>query len=279
MKSPGAKTIEAMLWLYDFLSVVIVILFTLLVSFLIWLLIPNEMDKRTEEQKKKAQKEIGLKSLANLAHRNIIEVIWTISPVIILTLVAYPSFDLLYYYDAVSTPVLTIKIIGSQWYWSYDVPPQSYFETRGLTSFQALEKDADLPIRLLDDIRSNEDSVELLNSIVALREVQIGEEDGDSYMLDVAELEEGEYRLLTPEPTVRLPVGVPFRFVIVGSDVLHSFAIPALGIKLDAVPGRVNQVSVYVTVPGVYYGQCSELCGVGHAFMPIRLEFIELKRT
>jgi heme/copper-type cytochrome/quinol oxidase subunit 2 len=319
IKSPGAKTIEAMLWLYDFLFWVGTVLFVGIICAVIWMASIKTKAEEEELRRQKAKKTLTKRIIAVITHNNAIEFYWTIAPVILLTIMAYPSFDLLYYYDIVSSPQLTLKAEGNQWYWSYEIPSQAVVEEpiivrcrkptgekhniyirkvyeydyyaivhEDLEAAEAIAKDIppgfpvgseELLEEALLDIRSNEDSFPIINRIVPLFGYRIAEDECDSYMLDVNELEEGEYRLLTPDPTIRLPAGVNLRFVIGASDVLHSFAVPALGIKIDAVPGRINQVPVYVTVPGIYYGQCSELCGVGHGFMPIRLEFIELRRV
>jgi cytochrome c oxidase subunit 2 len=98
----------------------------------------------------------------------------------------------------------------------------------------------------------------------------------DSYMVPEAELSKGDFRLLEVDNKLVLPVNTHVRFLITGADVLHSFAVPSFGIKVDAVPGRLNQTSVYVKREGTFYGQCSELCGVNHGFMPIKVNVVSL---
>lgn len=136
----------------------------------------------------------------------------------------------MYAVEEVVEPTLSVKVVGHQWYWSYEVSTSS--------------KDVDF----------------------------------DSYMVNEEDLEVGELRLLEVDNRLLLPVAHHVRFVITSGDVLHSFAVPGLGIKLDACPGRLNEVSTYVKREGVYYGQCSELCGVNHAFMPICVEVTKVSR-
>ena len=167
--------------------------------------------------------------ITNLVHGTIIEIIWTITPAIILMLIAVPSFALLYSIDEIINPMITLKAIGSQWYWTYD-----YYDPDFEVIFKA-----------------------------------------DSYMIPTDELPQGWPRLLEVDQHLTCPIEWHLRLIITATDVLHSFAVPSLGIKVDAVPGRLNQASLYIQREGVYYGQCSELCGVNHGFMPIVIEAID----
>lgn len=158
-------------------------------------------------------------------HNTVLEVLWTTIPVIILVIIAIPSFKLLYYVDRVEDADMTLKAIGRQWYWSYEYPDHGNF------TFDA---------------------------------TLVPEED----------LEEGQPRLLATDNLVVLPVDTKIRLLVTASDVLHAFAVPAFGIKLDAVPGRINETWVEITAEGTYYGQCSEICGTGHAYMPIAIKAV-----
>ena len=158
-------------------------------------------------------------------HNTLIEVLWTTVPVVILVLIAIPSFKLLYYADRVEDADMTIKAIGHQWYWSYEYPDHGDFTFDG--------------IMLSDDER-----------------------------------EEGQPRLLATDTFVVLPVDTKIRLLVTADDVLHSFAMPAFGIKLDANPGKVNETWVQITREGTYYGQCSEICGAGHSYMPIAIKAV-----
>nr|QMV34638.1 cytochrome c oxidase subunit II [Galegeeska revoilii] len=157
-----------------------------------------------------------------------VETIWTILPAIILILIALPSLRILYMMDEINNPVMTVKTMGHQWYWSYE-----YTDYTDL-SF-------------------------------------------DSYMIPTNELPPGGLRLLEVDNRVVLPMEVPIRMLISSEDVLHSWAVPALGMKTDAIPGRLNQATLSSTRPGIFYGQCSEICGSNHSFMPIVLEIVPLK--
>nr|YP_010259452.1 cytochrome c oxidase subunit 2 [Stachybotrys chlorohalonata]UIX25748.1 cytochrome c oxidase subunit 2 [Stachybotrys chlorohalonata] len=168
-----------------------------------------------------------------LNHGTLIELIWTVTPAIILILIAFPSFKLLYLMDEVNDPSMTIVSEGHQWYWSYQYP---------------------------DFLNSDGESIEF-----------------DSYIVPDSDLEEGTLRLLEVDNRVRIPIKTHVRVGITSGDVIHSWACPSLGIKADAYPGRLNQVSLFLTREGVYYGQCSEICGILHSSMPIVVEGCSLQ--
>lgn len=165
-----------------------------------------------------------------VSHNTFIEIVWTIIPTIILVFIAIPSLSLLYSMDELHSPSITLKVIGRQWYWSYEY-----------TDWLAPK----------------------------WSKTQISDLVFDSYMDQ--DIEAGFLRLLQTDNDIYLPVFQHIRILVTSSDVIHSWAIPALGIKIDACPGRLNQASLYITRPGYFFGQCSELCGLNHAFMPISL--------
>lgn len=167
-------------------------------------------------------------------HGTLIELVWTITPAILLIAIAFPSFKLLYLMDEVISPSMTIKVAGHQWYWSYEYS---------------------------DFINEDGESIEF-----------------DSYMVPESDLELGQFRLLDVDNRVVVPVDTHIRFIVTGQDVIHDFGVPSLGLKIDAVPGRLNQTSVLIQREGVYYGQCSEICGVYHGFMPIAVEAVSLEK-
>jgi len=169
-----------------------------------------------------------------LNHGTLIELIWTITPALILILIAFPSFKLLYLMDEVTDPSLTVFVEGHQWYWSYQYP----------------------------DFLNNDDE----------------ELEFDSYLVPDSDLEDGGLRLLEVDNRVILPELTHVRFIISSGDVIHSYACPALGIKCDAYPGRLNQVSVLVNREGSFFGQCSEICGILHSSMPIVIESVSLEK-
>jgi len=167
-----------------------------------------------------------------LNHGTLIELIWTITPALILVLIAFPSFKLLYLMDEVTDPSLSVLAEGHQWYWSYEYP---------------------------DFLNSDGDFVEF-----------------DSYLVPESDLEKGGLRMLEVDNRVIVPEITHTRFILTAADVIHSFAIPALGIKCDAYPGRLNQFSVLINRLGTFYGQCSEICGILHSSMPIVVESVSL---
>jgi cytochrome c oxidase subunit 1 len=166
-------------------------------------------------------------------HHTHLELIWTIIPTIILILIAIPSFALLYAVDELHNPKITMKVLGNQWYWSYEF--SDYV------------------------INEPEDSIKI-----------------DSYMILEEDLQRGQLRLLEVDERILLPEHISIRILVTSRDVIHSWAVPSLGVKMDACPGRLNQVGMYIRRRGVYFGQCSELCGINHAFMPIVVEAVSL---
>ena len=168
-----------------------------------------------------------------LNHATLAEVIWTISPAVILILIAIPSFSLLYILDEVISPTMTIKGVGHQWYWSYEY--SDYESASG-------------------------DAIEF-----------------DSYMVPDSDLSTGQLRLLEVDNRLNIPVDTHTRLVVQSTDVIHDFAVPSLGIKVDAYPGRLNQTFLLAEREGTFYGQCSEICGVYHGFMPIAVDSLSLE--
>jgi len=160
-----------------------------------------------------------------VTHNTLLEVLWTIIPVIILVIIAIPSFKLLYFEADVPPADITIKAIGHQWFWSYQYPTNNFqFDSLGLSDADALKK--------------------------------------------------GEPRLLGVDNVVVVPVNKVVKVVTTGADVIHSWAVPQFGVKMDAVPGRLNVTWFKATAVGTYYGQCSELCGARHAYMPIEVRVV-----
>lgn len=159
------------------------------------------------------------------SHNTLIEIVWTVVPIMILVVIAIPSMKLLYYGDRVETPDMTIKAIGYQWYWGYE-----YMDEEDL-AFEAV-------------------------------------------MLEEDELKPGQPRLLATDNAIVVPVETNIRILVTAEDVIHSWAMPALGVKMDAVPGRLNETWMRIEKEGVYYGQCSELCGTRHGYMPIMVKAV-----
>jgi cytochrome c oxidase subunit 2 len=167
-------------------------------------------------------------------HSTALEITWTVVPAIILVFIAGPSFALLYSIDELVLSDITIKVIGHQWYWSYEYA-------------NYIRKSTGKGIRF------------------------------DSYIIREEDITLGGLRLLEVDHRVKLPINQHIKVLVTSSDVLHSWAVPSLGIKIDACPGRLNQVSLYLLRKGVFYGQCSEICGVNHGFMPIVVESLDKK--
>src|ERR1700733_6325274 len=158
-------------------------------------------------------------------HNALIEVIWTIVPVLILLAIAVPSFRLLFLELDPPKADLTVKATGKQWYWSYNYPDNGNFEF-------------------------------------------------DSLLVEDKDLKPGQPRLLTVDNEMVVPVNKVVHVLVTGADVIHSFNVPSFGIRIDAIPGRVNETWFKATMLGTFHGQCSELCGKDHAFMPITVQVV-----
>ncbi len=158
-------------------------------------------------------------------HNTLLEIVWTVVPVIVLVIIAIPSFKLLYYEADIPKPDVTINAIGKQWFWSYQYPQQNFqFDSLGLSDADAMKRN--------------------------------------------------EPRLLGVDNIIVVPLNKVVKIVTTGADVIHSWTIPAFGVKMDAVPGRLNVTWFKATQTGTFYGQCSELCGARHAFMPIEVRVV-----
>jgi cytochrome c oxidase subunit 2 len=162
---------------------------------------------------------------SRVTHNTLVEVLWTVVPIIILGFIAFPSFELLFKELEVPPADLTVKATGKQWYWTYTYPDNGKFEF-------------------------------------------------DSLMLQDKDRKADQPRLLAVNNEMVVPVNKVVRIQTIGADVIHSFAIPSFGVRIDAVPGRLNEAWFKATREGMYYGQCSELCGRDHAFMPISVRVV-----
>jgi len=154
------------------------------------------------------------------SHNTVIEILWTVVPVLILVVIAVPSFRLLYYMDQTKDTEMVVKVTGNQWYWNYEYPDE-----------------------------------------------QIG---FDSYMIDEADIAGDQIRLLSVDNEMVVPAGTRIKLLVAGNDVMHSFFVPSLAVQTYSIAGRINEVWIDVPEePKVYYGQCNQICGVNHAYMPI----------
>jgi cytochrome c oxidase subunit 2 len=156
------------------------------------------------------------------SHNTVIEILWTVVPVLILVIIAIPSFKLMYFMDRVPNPEMTIKVTGHQWYWSYEYPDQN-----GLTF--------------------------------------------DSNLIPETELKPDQKRLLDVDNPLVVPADTFIRVQVTGTDVIHSWFVPSFGVQEYAIVGRLNESWMKIEHEGTYYGQCNQICGVNHAFMPIKV--------
>jgi cytochrome c oxidase subunit II len=159
------------------------------------------------------------------SHNTTLEVLWTVIPVVILVVIAVPSFKLLYYGDRTPEPEMTLKVVGHQWYWTYEYP-------------------------------------------------DLGEVKFDSNVIPPAEIKPGQLRLLEVDQPVVLPTNTNIRIQFASTDVMHSWFMPSLGVQVYTTPGRLNEGWVNITKEGTFYGQCNQICGVNHAFMPIKVQSV-----
>nr|ANU83257.1 cytochrome c oxidase subunit II [Loxoblemmus equestris] len=208
LQNSSSPLMEQLIFFHDH-TLMILLMITILVAYIMSSLFVNKFTNRF------------------LLEGQTIEVIWTILPAITLIFIALPSLRLLYLLDESMEPLLTMKTIGHQWYWSYE-----YMDFKNPIEF-------------------------------------------DSYMSNLDEL--SSFRLLDVDTRTTLPMNTQIRTLVTAADVIHSWTVPAWGMKTDATPGRLNQISFLINRPGLYYGQCSEICGANHSFMPIVIESINLK--
>jgi cytochrome c oxidase subunit II len=206
LQASGSPVMDNIVWFHDFLAVLITVITLFVLALLVIVVVKfnakaNPVPSRT-------------------THNTLIEVAWTLVPVLILVGIAVPSFRLLFLELDVPKADLTIKATGKQWYWSYAYPDNGKFE---FDSLMAQDK---------------------------------------------------QPRLLGVDNEMVVPVNKVIRVQTTGADVIHAFAVPAFGVKIDAIPGRLNETWFKATKTGMYYGQCSELCGKDHAFMPIAVRVV-----
>jgi cytochrome c oxidase subunit 2 len=214
LREAASPQMERITWFHDSLLMPIITAITIFVTaLLIWVVI--RYNAKSNPKASKTTHHVGL------------EIAWTLVPVLILFVIAVPSFKMLYYLDRVEEPDMTLKVTGYQWYWGYE-----YQDHEGLGFL--------------------------------------------SYMIPDDEIDEskGQKRLLSTDNPVVLPIDTNIQILVTSADVIHSFTIPAMGFKKDAVPGRTNETWVRIDKPGTYFGQCSQICGINHAFMPIEIKAV-----
>jgi len=207
---PAATPVkEAMSSFHGMLLAIITLITIFVLALLAWVVLRFRADRNPNPSK--------------TTHNTMIEVVWTIVPVLILVIIAIPSFRLLYFLDRNADAEMTIKVVGHQWYWAYEYP--------------------------------DHDGIKF-----------------DSYIVPDADLKPGQKRLLEVDNRLVLPVGTTVRVLVTGNDVMHSWFAPSLGVQIYAFPGRTNETWLRIEREGVYYGQCNQICGVNHGFMPIAVE-------
>lgn len=211
LQAPASPVMAAINSLHDLLLWIITLISLLVLALLAYTCLRFRADRNPVPSRR--------------SHNTLLEVVWTAVPVLILVIIAIPSFKLLYFQDDLPETELTVKAIGHQWYWTYEYPDHGNFTF-------------------------------------------------DAIMVTDADLKPGQPRLLETDNRVVLPVDTNIRIQVTADDVLHSWAMPSLGVKTDAIPGRLNETWIRIEKPGVYYGQCSELCGDLHGFMPIAIEAV-----
>lgn len=212
IQDPATPIAEGMIFFHNYLMFFLIVI-GVFTFWMLYQIIINFNEKAHPTAKK-------------FTHSSVLEIVWTLIPAFVLLLIAIPSFTLLYSLDEVIDPVVTLKVIGHQWYWSYEYSDYATLQGGDTLNF-------------------------------------------DSYMIPTSDLTTGAFRLLEVDNRVVLPIKTHIRVLITSADVLHSWAVPSFGIKMDATPGRLSQVSIFIKRRGVNYGQCSEICGVNHGFMPI----------
>jgi cytochrome c oxidase subunit 2 len=225
LQDPASPAVEGMIFFHDYLFLFLIIIGV----FVFWMLYKTVIDFDGEHSNDSKY----IKIAQRFTHSSLLEIVWTIIPAVLLILIAVPSFALLYSLDELLDPQITLKIVGHQWYWSYEY--SDYLASNPNEGFGF-----------------------------------------DSYLVNADDLTVGAFRLLEVDNRVVLPVNTHIRLLVSAADVLHSWAVPSFGIKVDACPGRLSQASLFLKREGVFYGQCSEICGVNHGFMPIVVKSVSV---
>nr|UPL65961.1 cytochrome c oxidase subunit II [Hyalopeplus sp.] len=206
----NSPLMEQLIFFHDH-TMMILSMITVMVSYIMMMMMFNKMINRY------------------LLEGQTIELVWTMLPAITLLFIALPSLKILYLMDEMYKPMMTVKAIGHQWYWSYEYSDMKNIEI-------------------------------------------------ESYMKPTNEMQKNEFRLLDVDNRMILPMKSNIRILVTSSDVIHSWTIPSLGVKIDGTPGRINQGLLNMKRPGIMYGQCSEICGANHSFMPIVVESVSMNQ-
>jgi heme/copper-type cytochrome/quinol oxidase subunit 2 len=348
-QNPATPVMEGIINLHNYVLMYLILVFVVVVWFLLRSLYLFNENKNA--------------SPLDFNHDPLIETVWTVAPAFILIAIAMPSFSLLYSMDEVMDPSLTVKVVGHQWYWSYELDvyrkdnlfeyykvalprPKKYIDAPAMVSLK--KKILGTPMGKLGashyymflkwhmlglkpkpglfdlTVVIKKTKITAINRIIYNLKIQSGLKGAkvlkpfvklqtyreyakstgpcffwlfefltygetirnsvsvispsvkfDSYMVNEEDLPTGGLRLLEVDKRLFLPINTHIRLLVTSTDVIHSWAVPSLGVKLDAIPGRLNQTEVFIKRRGVFYGQCSELCGVNHGFMPIVVEAVD----
>jgi cytochrome c oxidase subunit 2 len=209
MQAPASEVKDRIHNLHDLLLVIITLITLFVLALLVYVMVRFRASAHPTPTR--------------TTHNTTIEILWTVLPVVILVVIAIPSFKLLYFEDRAPDAKMTLKVTAHQWYWSYGYPDNA--------------------------------------------NVQF-----DSYMVQDSDLKPGQIRMLSVDNPLVLPAQTDVRILVNGTDVMHSFFIPSLGVQIYAVPGRVNETWVNIDRPGTYYGECNQICGDNHPYMPIEIQ-------
>jgi len=244
---PSSPIMYGIVELHDFIMVYLVFI-VFFVTFMLGIILKDSTISEGSELTKFKK----VRSLYNVKfdHHTNLETIWILIPSVILLTIAIPSFIILYAMDIIPSHDFSIKVVGHQWYWSYEYIMENVFSYDNMIDTSALKPYKDH---------------EMLHRY-----------SFDSYMIPSDELKFNQTRLLDTTNPLVLPIAKYASVTVTSSDVIHSFTVPSLGFKVDAVPGRLNTISMYIMELGHYYGQCSELCGVNHGFMPIEIYCVDM---
>jgi len=251
-------------WLIIIFTPVVIIFFRIIIrSQTIW-------DNPTKDSIKFNRPESFL--FNRIIHGTLLEIIWTITPTIILIAIAIPSFGLIYAMDSINDPDWTVKVIGNQWFWTYDFN----FGAMLMSDIQEIYLANTKNIGKYKSVSNYDFSfTPEIEKLVVEKTIKLWKHNVKNYLIDSYTLTENSenrnVRLLSTDNPLFLPINLNIRVLLTSVDVLHSFAVPSLGVKLDATPGRLGAVSIFVERPGQFFGQCSELCGVQHGFMSIEI--------
>lgn len=244
---PATKIMSGIIHLHHFIMFIVVI-----ILFFVFTLIFLVLQHFTFNNELNFKDFLKLKDInnVNISHGSLLEIIWIIIPTWILLFIAIPSFSLLYSMEAYTDCYILLSVIGHQWYWSYECVIKTEY-----LPFEEMFSDGRIDFLNFKHLKFK----------------------FDSYIVETADLKTGELRLLETTNPIVLPVDVSVKVLITADDVIHSWAVPALGVKMDALPGRLNQIFLKINRCGHFYGQCSEICGVNHGYMPISIYAVELK--